>query len=130
MSQIAILCVLALGVLVFGLGLGVSLNRQKLQKSYGVGDDPSSLLYRFSRAHGNTIEYAPYLAILMLFHGAHAPAVWLEVVMIAATLSRYLLAAGLIFYPSMNRTNGLRFIGAVGTYTAGVILSVSLLIYI
>lgn len=130
MSHIAIACVLALGILVFGLGLGVSLNRQKLKKSYGVSEDPESLLYKFSRAHSNTAEYAPYFAILMLFHGAQNPAAWIEWVMVAAVASRYLLVIGLIAFPSMKTTNMLRFIGAIGTYTTGLVLTGALAIYL
>lgn len=130
MSHVAIICVLILGVLVFGLGFGVSLNRLRKAKSFGVTEDPECLLYKFSRAHVNTIEYAPYFAILMLFHGAHQPALWLEAVMVLATVSRLLTVVGLIAFKSLKTTNKVRFAGAVGTYTTGLILSLSMLLYV
>jgi uncharacterized membrane protein YecN with MAPEG domain len=76
------------------------------------------------RAHGNATEFAPMLAVLMLLIGAHNPVSWILWVMGIATASRYLHAAGMIFCPTLAQPHPLRFIGALGTYVCGLILSV------
>lgn len=119
----AIVCVGLLGVLVFGLGLAVSLTRTRTETLYGVGDDPTSPLYKMNRAHGNAIEYSPMLAILMVLIGTHQPAGWIAWVIILATAFRYIHAVGLITGGTMNAFNVLRFIGALGTYVTGLILA-------
>ena len=122
----ATLCIVILGLLVFGLGVGVSAQRGKTKTAAGYPDDPASPLYKWVRAHGNTVEYAPMLAVLMLALGARPPAAWVEWTMIAATLARILFAIGLITGPTMAQGNPLRFVGAVGTYLTGLVLCVAL----
>jgi uncharacterized membrane protein YecN with MAPEG domain len=128
MHPTAVICVAALGLLLFGLGLGTSINRKNARKSHGCQDDPASPLYKFMRAHGNTAEYAPFLAILMLYLGSQDPAAWIIWTMIAATACRYIFVAGIVGYPSMARPNPLRFVGALGTYITGALLSVAALL--
>lgn len=130
MNPAAIACVAALGLLLFGLGLGTSVNRKKARASYGCADDPASPLYKFMRAHGNTAEYAPFLAVLILYLGSSEPAQWVVWTMVAATACRYIFVAGLIAYPTMARPNALRFVGALGTYVTGLLLSVAALLTI
>ncbi|HWJ95096.1 MAG TPA: MAPEG family protein [Telluria sp.] len=127
MNPVAAICVAALGLLLFGLGLGTSINRKKARRSYGCADDPASPLYKFMRAHGNTAEYAPFFAVLMLFLGTRDPAPWVVWTMVAATACRYIFVAGLVAYPSMARPNALRFIGGLGTYVTGLVLSAAVL---
>jgi uncharacterized membrane protein YecN with MAPEG domain len=79
-------------------------------------------MYKMVRAHGNATEYAPMLAVLMLFLGAREPATWVLWVMAIATASRYLHAAGLIFPKTMAQPHPLRFVGALGTYLGGLVL--------
>ena len=120
----AVVCTALLGVLVFGLGLAVSLTRGQTGTNYGVNPDPADRLYKIVRAHANATEYAPMLAVLMLLIGAHNPASWILWVMWIATLSRYLHAAGVISSPTLAQPHPLRFIGALLTYVCGLILSV------
>ena len=127
MDTIALMCVVALGLLVFGLGFWISGTRKREGQMFGVNPDPADLLYRLVRAHGNTTEYAPFLAILMLFLGSRAPAPWVVGTMVFATVCRYLFVAGLVFYPTMARPNVARFVGAAGTYIAGLALCVAAL---
>ncbi len=42
--------------------------------------------------------------------------------MIVATACRYLLAAGVILSPTLDKPHPLRFVGALGTYVAGFAL--------
>ncbi len=126
MNSIAIGCVAALGLLVFGGGLAVSMQRMRAQQITGFDPDPTDPLYKAVRAHGNTIEYAPFLAVLMLYLGAHAPAPWVTWTMVAATASRYLLVIGMVAYPTMAKPNPPRFFGALGTYVFGLMLCFAL----
>jgi uncharacterized membrane protein YecN with MAPEG domain len=124
----ATLCTAVLGLLVFGLGLGVSAQRNKTKTATGYRDDPADPLYKWVRAHGNTVEYAPMLGVLMLSLGARTPAAWVEWTMIAVTISRILLPIGLIAYPTMAKANPPRFVGAVGTYIGGLLLCIAMFV--
>jgi len=124
----AVLCTGLLGLLVFGLGLAVSLVRGSSKTYYAYTVDPTDRLYKLVRAHSNAAEYAPMLAILILYLGVlHTPSravLWLAV---AATASRYLHALGMILSKSLDQTDPLRAVGAVGTYITGLMLVVSVL---
>jgi len=72
--NVAIVCTALLGLLVFGLGLAVSLTRGATRTNFGFTPDPTDRLYKRVRAHGNAAEYAPMLAILILMIGARNPA--------------------------------------------------------
>jgi len=120
----AVICTGLLGLLLFGLGLGVSLTRGSTNKTSGYDQDPTDRLYKMIRAHGNTTEYAPMLAVLMLFLGSRDPAAWVLWVMWIATVSRYLIAIGIIVSPTLDKPHPLRFVGALGTYLTGIVLSV------
>ena len=121
----AILCTVLLGLLLFGLGLGVSLTRGSTKTNFGYTPDPTDRLYKMIRAHGNTSEYAPMLAVLMLLVGSRNPSLWALWVMGIATVSRYLLVAGLLLSPTLDKPHPLRFAGALGTYLCGVALCVA-----
>jgi uncharacterized membrane protein YecN with MAPEG domain len=88
--ETAIICTALLGLLLFGLGLGVSLTRGSTNTVSGYNTDPTDRLYKIIRAHGNTTEYAPMLAVLMLFVGARNPATWIIWTMWLVTLCRLL----------------------------------------
>ncbi len=121
----AVVCTALLGLLVFGLGFGVSLMRGQTGTNFGYNPDPADRMYKMVRAHGNATEYAPMLAVLMLLIGGRDPATWVLWVMWIVTASRYLHAAGMIFSPTLARPHPLRFIGAVGTYLGGLALCVA-----
>ncbi len=121
----AILCTALLGLLLFGLGLGVSLTRGSTKTNFGYTPDPTDRLYKMIRAHGNTTEYAPMLAVLMLLIGSRNPSLWMLWVMGIATVSRYLLVAGLLLSPTLDKPHPLRFAGALGTYLCGAVLCVA-----
>jgi uncharacterized membrane protein YecN with MAPEG domain len=126
MNVIALTCVAALGFLLFGLGLVVSALRGRERSFSGHANDPSNLLHKLIRAHGNTSEYVAFIAVLVLYLGGHSPAPWVVWTMVAITVFRYAIVAGLIFAPSLDKPNPLRFIGALGTYVAGAALCYAL----
>ena len=127
MNNIALGCVAILGLLLFGLGLLVSMMRFREHAIAGCADDPANLLHKLVRAHGNTAEYAPFLAVLFLFLGARSPSTMTVSLMIIATVCRCLLVVGLVAFPTMAKPNPLRFVGAIGTYAAGIGLCLALL---
>src|SRR5687768_1435605 len=114
--KIALLCIGLLALLVFALGLAVSLTRGKTRKNFGYSDDPTDMLHKLCRAHANAAEYVPILAVLMLVLAMRAePAAWVMWTMIIVTVSRYMHAAGMVAMPTLNRPNPMRFLGALGT---------------
>ena len=123
--ETAIICTALLGLLVFGLGFGVSMTRGSTDTVSGYNPDPTDRLYKMIRAHGNTTEYAPMLAVLMLFIGARNPAAWVLWVMWIVTACRYLIAIGIIISPTLAKPHPLRFVGALGTYIGGIVLCVA-----
>lgn len=124
---VAMACTGLLGLLVFGLGLAVSAMRGRTKTGYGAREDPADPLYKLVRAHGNTIEYAPMLAVLMLVLGSRDPGSFTTWSMILATLSRYLIVLGILMCPTMDRPHPLRFVGALGTYVFGMALVAAVL---
>lgn len=120
--QVGLVCTALLGLLVFGLGFGVSALRGATRTNFGYTPDPTDRLYKMVRAHGNAAEYAPMLAILILVVAARSPAPWMVSTFIGATLFRYLHAAGMLLCPSLDRPYPLRFVGSLGTYLAGFAL--------
>ena len=127
MNGVALICTAVLGLLLFGLGLSVSVMRFREGVGSGGEPDPASPLHKVIRAHANTAEYAPFLALLFLYLGARSPSGATVSLIVAATLCRCLLVVGLIAWPTMAKPNPARFIGALGTYLAGLALCVTLL---
>ena len=125
---VAIVCSALLGLLVFGLGLAVSLTRGSSNTVIGYNADPTDRLHKLCRAHGNAAEYVPIMAVLMLIAGARNPSTWMIWTFIAATVFRYCHAAGMVFPASLGQPNALRFVGALGTYLAGFALVVAVLL--
>lgn len=125
---VAVVCVALLGLLVFALGFGVSMARMQTETAFAYPVDPTDRLYKVTRAHGNTTEYAPMLAVLMLVNGANDPPAWVLWTMGLAVLSRYMLAIGILASPTMARPHPLRFAGAAGTYATGLALSLAALL--
>ncbi|WP_233809036.1 MAPEG family protein [Paraburkholderia sp. HP33-1] len=127
MNNIALACVAVLGLLLFGLGLSVSMMRFRERTMSGCADDPDDLLHKLVRAHGNTAEYAPFLAVLFLFLGARSPSTLTVSLIVVATVCRCLHVVGLVAFPTMAKPNPLRFVGGLGTYGAGIALCLTLM---
>ena len=126
--KVAMICTALLGLLVFGLGLGVSALRGSRNTNIGHERDPADPLHKMVRAHGNATEYAPMLSILMLAIATRGCTTWMVWTFVAATLFRYLHAAGMLLSPTLDRPQPLRFVGALGTYLAGLALVVAAVI--
>ncbi len=126
--KVAIICTALLGLLLFVLGLVVSSTRASTGKAGAYPQDPADQLFKRIRAHANTAEYAPMLAILMLVAANRNPAIWVLWTMGIATASRYLLVAGVLMSSTLDKPHPLRFLGALVTYITGVILSVAIVI--
>ena len=124
----AIVCTALLGLLLFGLGLYVSVLRRVKRVIIGHSEEPTDPVYRAVRAHSNTAEYAPFLAVLFLWLGTHQPGDWVVITMIVATASRFALVAGLLWGPTMAKPNPARFLGALLTYICGLLLAAALFI--
>jgi hypothetical protein len=124
----AIVCTALLGLLLFVLGILVSTTRGATKTNFGYKEDPADRLYKLVRAHGNTAEHAPMLAVLYLFMAAHDPTGWVKFTIWGTTACRYLLVAGILMSPTLAKPNPLRFIGALGTYAGGIALCVAALI--
>lgn len=121
----AIMCTALLGLLVFGLGFAISLTRGSTNQVSGYTTDPTDRLYKLIRAHGNTTEYAPMLAILMIVIAMREYSSWMLWFMWIAVISRYLLAVGIIVSPTLEKPHPLRFAGALGTYVSGIVLCIA-----
>ncbi len=127
MNKVVLICAAVLGLLLFGLGLSVSAIRFRDGTVSGCEPDPANLLHKFVRAHANTAEYVPFLALLFIYLGAQSPSAVTVLLIVTATLCRCLLVVGLIAWPTMAKPNPARFIGALGTYVTGLALCVTLL---
>ena len=127
MNHAAVLCMGLLGLLVFGLGLAVSLVRGSTGANFAYTVDPTDRLYKLVRAHGNAAEYAPMLALLTWYLGSHQPGRFVVWTFVAATAFRYLHALGMILAKSLDKVDPLRFVGALGTYVTGVVLVIAML---
>jgi uncharacterized membrane protein YecN with MAPEG domain len=126
--NIAVVCTALLGLLLFGLGLNVSLQRRQNRKSVGHDTSPVDPLHRAVRAHANTAEYAPFFAVLFLWYAMKPAPTWIIAVIVLATVARFALACALLFGPSLNRPNPARMFGALFTYICGVVLAAGLLV--
>jgi uncharacterized membrane protein YecN with MAPEG domain len=125
--NIGIICTALLGLLLFGLGLHVSLQRRQNRRSTGHDASPADSLHRAVRAHGNTAEYAPFFAVLFLWYATRPAPTWILATIILATVARFAIAGGLLF-GRLNRPNPARLFGALFTYLCGLALAAGLLV--
>jgi uncharacterized membrane protein YecN with MAPEG domain len=126
--NVAIVCSALLGLLLFGLGLNVSLQRRTNRRSIGHEASPVDPLHRAVRAHANTAEYAPFFAVLFLWYATKPAPTWILATIVLATVARFALAGALLFGPSLNRPNPARLFGALFTYICGLALAAGLLV--
>jgi len=125
--NIAVFCTVLLGVLLFGLGLYVSILRFRHGQNIGHNENPIHPLHRAVRAHGNTAEYVPFLGLLFLWFATRPAPNWIEITIVVATGARFLLVAGLLWGKSLEKPNPARFLGALLTYLCGLALAVGLM---
>jgi len=124
--NVAVICTALLGLLLFGLGLNVSMQRRRFRRSVGYDPSPTDPIHRAVRAHANTAEYAPFFAVMFLWFATHSAPMWITVTIVIATLARFSLVAGLLWGASLSRPNPARFAGALMTYLSGLVLAAGL----
>lgn len=122
--NVELLCVGLLGLLLFGLGLAVSLERGKAKQLGGIPCDETTRLYRLIRAHGNASEYVPLIAAFSLYFAATESSLLATSLVVWLTAVRFLHATALITGSDLKSFNLLRFVGGLGTYAGGLALSV------
>jgi uncharacterized membrane protein YecN with MAPEG domain len=126
--SIYLICISMLALLCLGLGFNVAITRARLGVLYGCEVDPESRLYKAQRAHGNTIEYAPILAVLILALGQSTQPSWVIYSMVAVTFFRYLFVLGILLPATMDKVNPMRLVGSLGSFLSGFALIAALLI--
>src|ERR1700745_1445006 len=117
--NVAVICTASLGLLLFGLGLYVSILRMRTRRNVGCDTSPVDPLHRAVRAHGNTAEYAPFFCLLFLWFAMHPASTWVLALIVIATASRFLLVAGLLWGPRLDRPNPMRMAGGLLTPLCG-----------
>jgi uncharacterized protein len=126
--QIYLACSGVLVLLYFALSVNVSRLRGKTKTGIGSGADPSGPLNKAVRAHGNAAEYVPVFVALFLYFAMSAPSGWIAWMVVIATISRVLHAAGMLLTRTFDAPpHPLRGIGSLGTYVGGFALGVALL---
>lgn len=127
MMTLALACAALLTLLLFGLGLAVSVERGQVGKLGGIPLDETSRLFRLIRAHGNAAEYVPTAIAIALYCAATGDEPLVVILIAALTLARFVHAFALIGGRDMNRFSVARFVGGMGTYVAGIGLGLTLL---
>lgn len=126
MSNITAVSIALLGLIVFLLGANVTRHRaQRGASGNQMPTDPADRMLIAIRAHGNAAEYVPTLIGLLLLVSIVTDGWWIEVLAVAALLSRLLHAIGMLRASTLARHGPLRDIGASGTYLTGVALAVT-----
>ncbi len=118
--SVPLVCITLLSFLCIALGFSVSMTRSKHKVLIGHSTDPEDVVFKRIRAHGNTVEYVPILALMIYILGQSPQPAWVMWLMVLVTACRYLVVAGLIVPKSMAEPNPVRFIGALGTYVFGL----------
>ena len=126
--SIPLICIALLAILGLSLGFAVSLTRAKTETLIGSSAEPDDALYKMVRAHGNTMEYVPILALLIYILSQSTVSTWVLWCMVLATFFRYLFVAGIIVPQTLAKPNPIRFLGALGTYITGFGLCAAVLL--
>lgn len=133
MEIVAVICASLLALLLFGVGCYVSVLRARTNTisyfSVPSRNETKTPLARAQRAQGNTSEYAPMLALLILFAGGQ-PTVeaWWVWCMIAIVLVRYAIVAAFIWGKPLDEADWVRGIGAFLSYALGALLAIGVVI--
>lgn len=125
--MISVGCVAVLALLLFALGLRVSVLRGRQGVLFGSTSDPADPLFRAVRAHGNASEYIPTLAVLMLLVSARISSWWPAMLSLLALTFRVIHAIALTRPPRRTVAAPDRLIGAMGTYAVGIALAITAL---
>ena len=126
MNTLQIVCLALLGLLVFVLGANVTRHRA-IRGATGnqMPTDPADRMFIAQRAHGNATEYVPTLAVLILVCATLSDGWWVDALAVAAVVSRYLHAIGMLTSQTLATHGPVRDLGATGTYLTGIALAVT-----
>ena len=130
-NTVAIVCIALLGILLFLLGANVTRHRA-IRGGTGnqMPTDPADRMFIAIRAHGNAAEYVPTLIVLILVCALLSGGWWVQALAVAAVVSRYLHAVGMLTAKSLATHGPVKDIGAMGTYVTGVALGVTAILAI
>ncbi|MBY0509174.1 MAG: MAPEG family protein [Rhodospirillaceae bacterium] len=126
--SVEIFCAGFLSLMLFALGLAVSIERGRKNYLTGTPADSTEVLYKLIRAHSNASEYLPILLGLFLYFALTASSQTIRYIIVATTFARVLHAAALILGGDLRRFNGMRFVGGLGTYMGGGLLGAALIL--
>jgi uncharacterized membrane protein YecN with MAPEG domain len=122
-------CVAVLTLLFFGLSLAITFVRLRTKTLFfGAPADPTSVLTKLVRAHGNTAEYVGLLALLILSLGVPPRPHWVTGLMLLAVAARLLFVYAMLRCGSLEVFDPLRAVAVTGTYVAGLGLGAALLV--
>jgi uncharacterized membrane protein YecN with MAPEG domain len=126
MNTVTIVCIALMGILLFLLGANVTRHRA-MRGSTGnqAPTDPADRMLIAIRAHGNAAEYIPTMIVLLLVCSALSDSFWVDVLAVAAVVSRTTHAVGMLTAKTLAAHGPLRDIGAMGTYLVGVALGIT-----
>lgn len=126
MNTLQIVCIALLALLVFVLGANVTRHRaMRGDTGNQQPTDPADRMYIAQRAHGNAIEYVPTLCVLIVVCSTLTDGWWLDALCVAAVVSRWLHAVGLLTSKTLASHGPVRDAGAMGTYLTGIALAVT-----
>ena len=126
---VAIVCIALLGILLFLLGANVTRHRAiRGDSGNQMPTDPTDRMLIAQRAHGNAAEYVPTLIVLILVCASLSDGWWVQVLAVAAVVSRSLHAVGMLTSTTLANHGPLRDVGALGTYVIGVALGVTAIV--
>jgi uncharacterized membrane protein YecN with MAPEG domain len=128
-DTVAIVSIALLGILLFLLGANVTRHRAiRGDTGNQMPTDPADRMFIAQRAHGNAAEYVPTLIVLILVCATLSDGWWVQVLAIAAVVSRSLHALGMLTSKTLASHGPVRDIGALGTYVTGVALGVTAIV--
>lgn len=112
----------------FVVGFMVSIQRGKTNVMSGGNDDPTGMLNKTMRSHGNQAEWAGVLVAMILYLGTIEVAGWVAYVALAVAIGRVLHGLGFLVCETLDKPHPLKAIGALITYIGGPILAVMMVI--
>jgi uncharacterized membrane protein YecN with MAPEG domain len=127
MNTLQVVCIALLSLPIFVLGANVTRHRA-IRGATGnqMPTDPADRMFIAQRAHGNASEYVPTLAVLILVCGVlTTDSWWVDLLAVAAVVSRYLHAIGMLTSKTLASHGPLRDAGAMGTYLTGIALAIT-----
>lgn len=125
--SISIVSISLLFILCLVLAFNTSVSRSITGNYNGMETNENNLLYRAQRAHLNSVEYAPLLAIVFYILGQQEQSEWVLTAIITITTLRYVHAAGILFPRIFGKSIPLKLIGTLGTYILGSVLIITML---